>query len=97
VLPNYWSHANPVDLVGTIKEGAAERAVEAVVRSDAVDAVVVLGVIGMVTSPLRVMEEVQRVQERSGMYLEQGPARPGTLSLPGRGLHQVGRGAHARV
>lgn len=76
VLPNYWSHANPVDLVGTIKEGAAERAVEAVVRSDAVDAVVVLGVIGMVTSPLRVMEEVQRVQERSGMYLSRGLPDP---------------------
>jgi acyl-CoA synthetase (NDP forming) len=66
VLPAYWSHANPVDLVGTIKDGAPEKAVELVVRSDAVDGVIVLGVIGMVTSPLRVMDEVQRVQERSG-------------------------------
>ena len=66
VLPDYWSHGNPIDLVGTIKEGAPEKAVELVVRSDSVDGVIVLGVIGMVTSPLRVMDEVQRVQERSG-------------------------------
>ncbi|NLE73360.1 MAG: CoA-binding protein [Actinobacteria bacterium] len=69
VLPPYWSRANPVDLVGTMKDGAAEKALEVVVRSDAVDAVVVLGVIGMVTSPLRVIEEVKRVQKRSGLYV----------------------------
>ena len=56
VLPPYWSRSNPVDLVGSIKEGAPERAIETVVRSEAVDAVVVLGVIGMVTSPLRVID-----------------------------------------
>jgi acyl-CoA synthetase (NDP forming) len=67
VLPPYWSHANPVDLVGTIKDGAAERAIEVVMRSDSVDAVVALGIIGMVTSPLRVIDEVNRVQERSGI------------------------------
>lgn len=69
VLPPYWSRSNPVDLVGSIKEGAPEQAIEAVVRSEAVDAVVVLGVIGMVTSPLRVIDEVKRVQERSGLYV----------------------------
>ncbi len=62
VLPPYWSRSNPVDLVGSIKEGAPEQAIEAVVRSEAVDAVVVLGVIGMVTSPLRVIDEVRRVR-----------------------------------
>lgn len=76
VLPPYWSHSNPVDLVGTIKDGVAEKVVEAVVRSDAVDAVVVLGVIGMVTSPLRVIQEVKRVQERSGMYVTGGLPDP---------------------
>jgi acyl-CoA synthetase (NDP forming) len=67
VLPPYWSHSNPVDLVGSIKDGAAERAVEVVTRSESVDAVVALGIIGMVTSPLRVIDEVNRVQERSGI------------------------------
>lgn len=76
VLPPYWSRANPVDLVGSIKEGAAEKVVEAVVRSDAVDAVVVLGVVGMVTSPLRVIDEVKRVQDRSGMYVTGGLPDP---------------------
>jgi acyl-CoA synthetase (NDP forming) len=76
VLPPYWSRANPIDLVGSIKEGAAEKAIEAVVRSDAVDAVVVLGVIGMVTSPLRVIDEVKRVQDRSGMYVTGGLPDP---------------------
>lgn len=69
VLPPYWSRGNPVDLVGNIRDGVAEKAIEAVVRSESVDAVVVLGVIGMVTSPLRVIDEVKRVQERSGMYV----------------------------
>ena len=46
VLPPFWSHGNPVDLVGTMSDHAPERAVEAVVRSDVVDAVIVLGIVG---------------------------------------------------
>jgi acyl-CoA synthetase (NDP forming) len=72
VLPGFWSHGNPVDLVGTLKPGAAETAVKAVVASDAVDSVVVLGVIGMLTAPLRAIEEAKRLREAAGVTIAAG-------------------------
>ena len=67
MLPPFWSHGNPVDLVGTLTPGAAETAVRAVVASDAVDAVVVLGVVGMLTAPLRAIDEARRLREAHGV------------------------------
>jgi len=61
VLPPFWSRRNPVDLVGSTAEGAPERVVETVIRSDAVDAMVVLGVVGVLTAPLRAIDEAQRL------------------------------------
>ncbi|MCZ7661622.1 MAG: acetate--CoA ligase family protein [Thermoleophilia bacterium] len=56
VLPPFWSHGNPVDLVGTMTNEAPERAVEAAVRSVAVDAVIVLGVVGQGAGRQRAIE-----------------------------------------
>lgn len=61
VLPPFWSHGNPVDLVGTMSDHAPERAVEAVVRSDAVDSVIVLGIVGNGAGRQRTIETAQRI------------------------------------
>jgi hypothetical protein len=80
ILPPYWSHGNPVDLVGTIEEGVAEQAVEAVARSRNVDAVIALGVVGMMTAPIRIFEEVDRLAEEQGFSLPEEEADRGRFS-----------------
>ena len=70
LLPPFWSHGNPVDLVGATAPGVAEQAIEAVVRSDAVDAAVVLGVVGMMTAPVRAIEEAHRLAQATGQAVD---------------------------
>jgi acetate---CoA ligase (ADP-forming) len=43
VLPAFWSHGNPVDLVGTMDRKAHTRVLEALVRDPNYDAIVTLG------------------------------------------------------
>ena len=50
LLPPYWSHGNPVDIVATVARGVPERVIELVAESDAVDAVVTLALIGSPSS-----------------------------------------------
>lgn len=50
LLPPYWSHGNPIDLVTTVAHGVPERIIEFVAESDAVDAVVTLALIGSPSS-----------------------------------------------
>jgi len=45
-LPPFWSRANPVDLVGTLDMQAPIVAVEELIKSDRIDAVICLGIIG---------------------------------------------------
>ena len=66
VLPAFWSHGNPVDLVGTLADMAPERTMEAVARCDAVDAVIVLGVVGMGPGRERSLETACRLQAADG-------------------------------
>lgn len=66
VLPDFWSHGNPVDLVGTLANEAPERAVEAVARCDAVDAVIVLGMMGMGAGRERALDTACRLQAADG-------------------------------
>jgi hypothetical protein len=66
VLPDFWSHGNPVDLVGTLAREAPERVMEAVVRSEDVDAVIVLGVVGMGPGRERALETACRLQAADG-------------------------------
>jgi len=47
-LPSFWSRGNPVDLVGTRDPDAPLVAVEELVRSDDIDAVISLGIVGRV-------------------------------------------------
>lgn len=65
-LPPYWSHGNPVDLVGAMSDRAPERAVEAVVRCDAVDAVIALGIVGIGPGRQRVIETAGIIQAVGG-------------------------------
>lgn len=50
LLPPYWSHGNPIDLVATVTRGVPERIIELVAASDAVDAVITLALIGSPSS-----------------------------------------------
>jgi acyl-CoA synthetase (NDP forming) len=68
VLPDFWSHGNPVDLVGTLANEAPERTMEAVVRSEAVDAVIVLGVVGMGPGRERALDTACRLQAADGAF-----------------------------
>ena len=70
LLPPFWSHGNPVDLVGATTPGVAEQVIEAVIRSDAVDAAVVMGVVGMMTAPVRAIEEARRLGELTGQTVD---------------------------
>jgi acyl-CoA synthetase (NDP forming) len=45
LLPGYWSRSNPIDLVAAVGPDLAEHALTALAESDAVDAVVVLGIL----------------------------------------------------
>ncbi len=65
-LPPFWSHGNPVDLVGTMADRAPERAVEAVVRSEAVDAVIALGIVGVAVGKQRALESAAEIQAAAG-------------------------------
>jgi acyl-CoA synthetase (NDP forming) len=44
-LPEYWSRGNPVDLVGNLRRSNHYRAIDALARSDAVDMVVIMGIV----------------------------------------------------
>ncbi|MBN2248009.1 MAG: acetate--CoA ligase family protein [Coriobacteriia bacterium] len=45
LLPGYWSRSNPIDLVAAIGSDLAQRALTALVESETVDAVAVLGIL----------------------------------------------------
>jgi len=42
-LPKYWSHGNPVDLVGGLRRSSHFRAIDVVTRSEDVDMVIIMG------------------------------------------------------
>jgi acyl-CoA synthetase (NDP forming) len=62
VLPAYWSHSNPVDLVATVTPGVPEAIVKTLVSSDAVDAVLVMGVIGSMSESRKALEQIERLK-----------------------------------
>ena len=47
ILPSFWSHRNPIDMVATAGGDIGPRVVAAVAKSPDVDAVVVLSVLGV--------------------------------------------------
>jgi len=50
LLPPFWSHGNPIDLVATVSHGVPEKVVELVASCAEVDAVVTLALIGSPSS-----------------------------------------------
>jgi acyl-CoA synthetase (NDP forming) len=62
VLPPYWSHSNPIDLVATLTPGVPEAVVEMLAASDDVDAILVMGVIGSMSESRRALEEIERLK-----------------------------------
>ena len=63
ILPPFWSHGNPIDLVATLREGVAEQAVEAVIRSEKVDMVVVLAALSIMTYAPEIVLEAWRLRQ----------------------------------
>lgn len=59
VLPPFWSHSNPVDMVATVTPGVPEAVVEALAASDAIDAVIVMGVVGSMSESRRAITEIE--------------------------------------
>ena len=74
LLPPYWSHSNPIDLVATITPGVPEAVVEMLAASDSVDAVLVMGVIGSMSESRRALREIERLKQcaSDGSSLENG-------------------------
>jgi acyl-CoA synthetase (NDP forming) len=62
LLPPYWSHSNPIDLVATLTPGVPEAVVEMLAASDAVDAVIVMGIIGSMSESRKALEEIERLK-----------------------------------
>jgi acyl-CoA synthetase (NDP forming) len=48
LLPSFWSRANPIDLVGQFDGDLYLRVIEDLAREDTIDALIVLGIIGIV-------------------------------------------------
>jgi acyl-CoA synthetase (NDP forming) len=59
VLPPFWSHSNPVDMVATVTPGVPEAVVETLAASDGVDAVIVMGVVGSMSESRRAITEIE--------------------------------------
>ena len=59
LLPPYWSHSNPIDMVATISAGVPEAVVEALAASESVDAVIVMGIVGSMSESRRVVAEIE--------------------------------------
>jgi acyl-CoA synthetase (NDP forming) len=69
VLPPFWSHANPVDMVATTTPGVPEAVVEALAASEGVDAVIVMGVVGSMNESHRAIDELEALKACGGVAL----------------------------
>ncbi|NLV71867.1 MAG: CoA-binding protein [Actinobacteria bacterium] len=66
ILPPFWSHSNPVDMVATVTQGVPEAVVETLIASDAVDAVIVMGVVGSMSESRRAVDEIETLKAGGG-------------------------------
>ena len=82
LLPPFWSRGNPVDLAGMFTDkGEPEGAVHAVTPCENVDAVLVLGVLGIVSQPLRTVAAIERMRDTYGLDV-------GGVTVPDAGRYQ---------
>ena len=58
ILPPYWSHSNPIDMVATVTPGVPEAVVETLAASDGIDAIIVMGVVGSMSESRRAILEL---------------------------------------
>ncbi|MBP7584389.1 MAG: CoA-binding protein [Spirochaetes bacterium] len=70
MLPSFWSKGNPVDLVGQPDPNLFRESVEAMISSDAYDAVILLGIINSFKTAMRLYEATMRLGKPVEMNLE---------------------------
>ena len=63
-LPDYWSHSNPIDILGSASLEHFHRAIEICLASNAFDALLVIMVPQAITSPEEVAHELVRLTRR---------------------------------
>lgn len=91
LLPPFWSHSNPVDMVATVTPGGPEAVVETLVADDLVDAVIVMGVVGSMSESRRAVEEIEALKKGQESGNGVGPGRGAGNSVgPGQ---EAGNGA----
>jgi hypothetical protein len=66
ILPPFWSHSNPVDMVATTTPGVPEAVVETLAASEGVDAIIVMGVVGSMSESQRAVTEVESLKAAGG-------------------------------
>ncbi len=71
MLPSFWSKGNPVDLVGQPDPNLFRESIEAMISSDAYDAVILLGVINAFKTVLRFYSASVRLGKKSEINLDQ--------------------------
>jgi len=76
ILPPFWSHSNPIDMVATVTPGVPEAVVEMLAASDVVDAVVVMGVVGSMSESRRAVMEIERLKAKYCGLEEDGSETP---------------------
>ena len=88
ILPPFWSHSNPVDMVATVVPGVPEAVVETLVASDQVDAVIVMGVVGSMSESHRAIDEIEAL--KAGRGKREGGGREGRRAEDGAGSETEG-------
>ncbi len=67
MLPHFWSKSNPVDLVGQPDPNIFRESIEAMIASDAYDAVILLGIINSFKTVLRLYDAMTRLGQEGGV------------------------------
>lgn len=65
VLPSYWSHGNPVDVLGDATPERFSKATEIVINDPKVDAVLAILTPQAMTNPTRTAQEITRISEHT--------------------------------
>jgi acyl-CoA synthetase (NDP forming) len=71
MLPHFWSKGNPVDLVGQPDPNLFKESVEAMIASDAFDAVILLGIINSFKTVLRLYDATVNLGKKVDMNLQE--------------------------
>lgn len=89
VLPTLWSRRNPLDLVATIEQAAVAFTIERLLDSDAIDAIIMLGVLSMPFMLARVCAEAG--EEGGETYRRLKTEEQGLADMPGPLMKRYGK------